>query len=172
MNDNFKKLSKLGKAIAPSLLRVGIALVFLWFGTDQIIEPNAWVAYIPDWVVSLTSLSAVTVVYINSVFEIFFGMALFLGFFTRFVAFFIMLHMIDITYTVGLDAIGVRDFGLAVAAIVIWLNGADFFTLDTFMKEEEYVGGNLSAYNSPSSVNAAKVPASNSQPTYTYKSQA
>lgn len=140
MNEKIKKLSKIGKAIAPTLLRVGMALVFLWFGTDQIIEPNAWVAYIPDWVISSSGLSATTIVYLNAAFEIFFGMALFLGFFTRFVAFFIMLHMIDITYTVGLDAIGVRDFGLAVATIVIWLNGADFFTLDNFMKKEEVIG--------------------------------
>lgn len=142
MNEKLKNLSQIGTSISPSLLRIGIALVFLWFGTDQIIEPSAWVAYIPDWVISFSALSATTIVYLNATFEIFFGMALFLGFFTRFAAFFIMLHMINITYTVGLDAIGVRDFGLSVATIAIWLNGADFLTLDNFMKERNADGLN------------------------------
>lgn len=125
----------MGKKLAPTILRIGLALVFLWFGTNQIIDPAAWVGYIPDWVVSLSSLSAETVVYLNATFEIFFGVALLLGFFTRFVSFFLMLHIIEITYTVGLDATGVRDFGLSVATLVVFLNGADFFTLDKFMRE-------------------------------------
>jgi uncharacterized membrane protein YphA (DoxX/SURF4 family) len=140
MNKEYiKKLSNTGKAISPTVLRIGIALVFLWFGTNQIIDPVSWVDYIPAWVVSISHLSAETIVYLNAAFEIFFGTALALGFFTRFVAFFLMLHMFDITITVGLDAIGVRDFGLSVASLVIWINGADFFTLDRFMGRGEYV---------------------------------
>ncbi|MCF7865435.1 MAG: DoxX family protein [Candidatus Pacebacteria bacterium] len=137
MNKEYiEKISNTGKVIAPTILRIGLALVFLWFGVNQIVNPTAWVAYIPDWVVSLSSLSAETIVYLNAAFEIFFGVALFLGFFTRFVSFFLMLHIFEITYTVGFDATGVRDFGLSVAALVVFLNGADFFTLDRFMKEE------------------------------------
>ena len=123
------------KIFSPVILRIGLAFVFLWFGTNQLSDVNSWVGYIPTLVTSLSSLSPETVVYINGVFEIIFGAALLFGFYTRFTAFFLMLHMIDITFTVGLDSIGIRDLGLSVAMIVIWLNGSDFFSLDRYMKE-------------------------------------
>ena len=119
---------------SPVILRIGIAFVFLWFGANQIADTNSWIAYIPSWVTSLSGLSVQTIVYMNAAFEILFGTALLFGFYTRFVAFFLMLHMIDITFTVGFDSIGIRDLGLSVAMIVIWLNGSDFFSLDRFMK--------------------------------------
>jgi len=65
-------------------------------------------------------LSAVTLVHLNGVFEIIFGTALLLGFFTQLSAFLLALHMLDITFTVGFDSIGVRDFGLSIATIVIF----------------------------------------------------
>ena len=124
------------KLFAPAILRIGLALVFLWFGLNQIIKPADWVGYIPDWVANLSPFSVTTLVYLNGAFEIIFGTALFLGFFTRIAALLLFLHIADITLTVGLDAVGVRDFGLTVATLVIFLNGADFFTLDRFVKEE------------------------------------
>ena len=121
---------------SATVLRVGIALVFLWFGWSQLHDTSQWVAYVPQWVSDMTSLSLKTIVYLNGVFEIIFGSALLLGLFTRFVSLLLALHMLDITYIVGLDAIGVRDFGLAVATIAVFLNGADRWTLDTFIKSE------------------------------------
>jgi uncharacterized membrane protein YphA (DoxX/SURF4 family) len=122
------------RVFSPVILRIGIALVFLWFGANQLSDVNSWIGYIPSWITDISGLSAQTIVYMNGTFEIIFGTALLFGFYTRFVAFFLMLHMIDITFTVGLDQIGVRDFGLSIAMIAIWLNGSDFFTLDRFMK--------------------------------------
>lgn len=124
------------KNFSPIVLRVGIALVFLWFGWSQIHDAKQWVGFVPQWVSDISSLSLATIVYLNGVFEILFGSALLLGFFTRFVAFFLALHMIDITYIIGLDAVGVREAGLAVAAVVVWMNGADAWSLDGFVGGE------------------------------------
>ena len=127
---------------SPTILRIGLSLVFLWFGVDQIIHPNAWLGFIPDWVVSLTSISAPTIVYLNGLFEIIFGTALLFGIFTRFVAFVLFLHMADITIMVGLDSIGVRDFGLSIAMLVVWINGSDLFSLDNFIRGSSPVSQN------------------------------
>lgn len=124
------------KKIAPTVLRIGIALVFLWFGTEQIINPNMWVGYIPESLVSMLSLSALKLVYLNGLFEIIFASALLLGYFTRFTALLLALHMLDITYVVGFDAVGVRDFGLAIATITIFMFGVDHFSLDYFCKDK------------------------------------
>lgn len=119
---------------APVVLRIGMALVFLWFGFDQFIHTTAWVGYVPDYITSLSHLSTQTVVYMNGVFEIVFGTALLLGFYTRFAAFVLALHLLDITFVVGYDSIGVRDFGLTIATFAIWLFGRDFLTLDRYMQ--------------------------------------
>ena len=124
------------KKYAPAVLRIGIALVFLWFGTQQIINPDMWVGYIPEWLVGIFSLSALKLVYFNGVFEIFFASALLLGYFTRVSALLLALHMLDITYIVGFDAVGVRDFGLSIATIAIFMFGIDTFSLDYFCKDE------------------------------------
>lgn len=123
------------KSYSPVVLRIGLALVFLWFGTNQFLDTSAWIGFVPQSVVDMSSLSAQTLVHLNGIFEIVFGAALLLGFFTRFVAFFLALHMLDIMFIVGWDSIGVRDFGLSMATIAIWLNGADFLTLDRFIRK-------------------------------------
>lgn len=122
------------KKFSPVVLRVGMALVFLWFGTNQFIDTNAWIGFIPDSVVHVTSLDPATLVHLNGIFEIVFGAMLLLGIFTRFAAFLLVLHTLDIMYIVGFDSIGVRDFGLSIAMIAVWLNGDDMFTLDQFIK--------------------------------------
>lgn len=118
---------------APVVLRVGISLVFLWFSYQQLTNTNSWTRMIPDVAVSLSGLSAQTLVLINGVFEAVFGLALLAGFYTRISASLLALHMFHITFVVGYGAIGVRDFGLAMATLSIALAGADAWTLDTFL---------------------------------------
>lgn len=119
---------------APIILRIGLALLFLWFGTNQIMHPTDWFGFIPQSIISLTGLNVGTIVFFNGLFEIIAGSMLLLGLFTRVIAFLLFLHILDIAFVVGLDAIGVRDLGLSVATFVIFLNGADWFTLDHFRR--------------------------------------
>ena len=115
---------------APVVLRIGISLVILWFGVSQLIDATQWVAYVPDYVVSISHFSATTIVYLNGLFEVIFGSLLLLGFFTRTAALLLALHMLDITLTVGYDQTGVRDFAISIATIAIFLNGIDWLSLD------------------------------------------
>lgn len=121
--------------LSPAVLRIGIALVFIWFGTQQIIGTSNWVDLIPSWVVSITTLSAFKVVYLNGIFEIIVGSALLLGYFTRISSLLLALHMFDITFIVGFNATGVRDFGLSMATLAIFLYGVDYYSLDYFRKD-------------------------------------
>ncbi len=110
---------------APSVLRYGMAAVILWFGSQQFLHTDSWTAYIPDSVLAITHLSASTLVYFNAVFELVFGILLVFGWQTRIVALLLSLHLFDIMYVVGYGEIGVRDFGLAVATLVVAMNGPD-----------------------------------------------
>ena len=108
---------------APKVLRLGLSLVFIWFGTQQILHTAMWTGLIPAWIVSISHLSAHTLVLFNGSFEIVFGLCLLFGYFTRVAALLLALHMLDITYVVGYNDVGVRDFGLSMAAVAAFLWG-------------------------------------------------
>lgn len=111
------------KSLAPKVLRVGLALVFLWFGTQQIFHASQWVGWIPAYILNILPVGAVAIVYFNGAFEVVFGTALLFGIFMRVTALLLALHMAHITFTVGYSEIGVRDFGLAVATFSLFLFG-------------------------------------------------
>ena len=115
------------KKYAPSVLRFGMSVVILWFSMEQFLHTAQWTAYVPDSIVALTHMSAMTLVYGNAVFELVFGILLVFGIRTRIVALLLALHLFDIMWMVGYGEIGVRDFGLAVATLVIVMNGPDVF---------------------------------------------
>ncbi|MFZ3019943.1 MAG: DoxX family protein [Minisyncoccia bacterium] len=112
---------------ASVLLRVAMALVFIWFGTQQLMRPEQWTSFIPAFI---NFIPAIKMVVLNGWFEVVFGVALLIGFYTRLTSFLLALHLLGIAFTVGLNALGVRDFGLALATFSIFLNGADFLSLD------------------------------------------
>jgi hypothetical protein len=52
-----------------------------------------------------------------------------LGIYTRISALFLGLHLFGIAFSLGINAVRIRDFGLAVATISVFLNGNDFMCL-------------------------------------------
>ena len=116
---------------AHPILRVGLSLVVIWFGFSQLTSPSEWTNLVPSYATNLTTLSAHTLVLMNGIFEILFGLTLFLGLYTRVVAGILTLHLVHILFTVGYNPIGVRDFGLAVAMLLCFLHGPDAWSLDT-----------------------------------------
>ena len=123
------------KSLAPTVLRIGMAIVFLWFGTQQLLHTSAWIGLIPKSVMSISGLTAATLVHFNGAFEIVFGLCLLFGFFTRTTALLLALHILDITYVVGYNAVGVRDFGLSIATIALFLYGMDSVSLDAWFQK-------------------------------------
>ncbi len=115
---------------ASSILRYGLSAVILWFSLEQFLHTMTWTAYVPDYIVSFSHLSASVIVIFNALFELVFGIALVFGIRVRLVSLLLALHLFDIMFTVGYGEIGVRDFGLAIATLVIWMNGPDLLSLE------------------------------------------
>jgi len=106
------------------VLRVGLGIVILWFGLNELLKPEMWTSWVPGWATSF-GLSEITIVYLNGTFETVLSIALIFGFFTRVAAVLLFLHMILIIIDIGLTAIGMRDFGLAAALLAIALTKKD-----------------------------------------------
>ncbi len=121
------------KNYAPTVLRIGISLVFLWFGSQQFLHTSTWIRLIPESVINMSGLTASTLVHFNGAFEIVFGLCLFLGFFTRLCSLLLALHLLSIVSVVGYGPIGVRDFGLSVATFSLFLYGVSSGSLDAWL---------------------------------------
>jgi uncharacterized membrane protein YphA (DoxX/SURF4 family) len=128
------------KNFAPAIVRIGVALVILWFGAQQLMDANVWTGLIPDWATSVSGFDAVTLVKINGVFEIIIGFLLLIGLGTRIVALVSALHLLLITFVVGYNGVGVRDFGLSMAAISSFLYGTDALCVDKFWQKNRNIG--------------------------------
>ena len=119
---------KINKSYAPIVVRGGIALVFLWMGIDIWVHTDYWVTLLPGYVSQF--IEPQIMMLMTGVFDFVFGLLLLLGLFTRISALLMALHLIGVINTLGYNDIAVRDFGLLLATIGIFLYGPDKWCLD------------------------------------------
>ncbi len=124
---------------SPLVLRIGIAVVLLWFGFSQLKNPAQWTRMMPDYVNIIFPFSKAILIYMNGIVEIILGAILLLGLWTRVTSALITLHLLHITTIVGYGAVGARDLALALAALAIFLHGPDEYCLDNYIKKEKYI---------------------------------
>ena len=134
---------------------MGIAAVIIWFGYQQLSDPNSWLGFLPPWSTTLP-ISQLSLIYFNGWFELVAGTMLFLGLYTRTVALFIAIHMLDITLTVGYGAIGVRDFGLTVAATSLFFYGSSPISMDMFFQDDDEIPRTTQIPDAPRQAVASK----------------
>lgn len=115
---------------APTILRLGLVFVFIWFGLTQLLDQTMWVSLIPAGLTKATGISAETFVIINGVFEVFMATLLAFGIRVRLVASLLFLHMFAIIGSLGLNAIAVRDIGLMLAILSVAFTGPDEYCAD------------------------------------------
>lgn len=119
-----------------TILRIGISLVFLWFGITQVLQPLFFAAYVPQWTQSLP-IAIDQLLMLNGIFETIVGAMLLLGILTRLSAALLTLHIALIMISIGFNEIGVRDFGITVATLAVALHGADSFTIDKKLRLDQ-----------------------------------
>lgn len=112
--------------IGVTVLRLGLAAVFLWFGFSQLFDGINWVSWVPEWAVNTLHLPPAMIVLANGLFEVVAGALLALNIWIRWVALALALHLLVITIEIGATAIGVRDFGLTAATLaLVLLSGSE-----------------------------------------------
>jgi len=112
------------KEIASVILRLGVSFVFLTFGIWQLINPTSWIGYVPGYVYGL-GISVSLVVILNGILDLLIGVSLVSGIYLRFFSVLGILRLFLIIFSLGWNDVAVRDIGLAVALIAIYLNGED-----------------------------------------------
>ncbi|MEK6894458.1 MAG: DoxX family protein [Nanoarchaeota archaeon] len=115
--------------IGKIILRLSLALVFLYFGVQQIMDPGAWSGFVPDRF-HVSGISANNIVIFNGFMEIVFGTFFIVGLYVRFASIVMSLHLFVIALSIGFSPLGIRDFGLAFATLALFFFGADRYTVD------------------------------------------
>jgi len=118
------------KNLAPVVLRLGLAMVFIWFGSNQLMSQTMWMWLIPKSLISMTGISAQNIVIGNGIFEIIMAALLAFGIWIRLVAILLALHLLGIIGVLGINAIGIRDIGLFFAMVSVAMHGADIYSYD------------------------------------------
>lgn len=121
------------KCYAPIVTRIGLSLVILWFGINQLIWPDYFVGYLPE--MFFNSSNASVFILGNGLAEVIFGIMLITGIFTRLVAFVLSLHLFFIAISLGYNENMIRDFGLTLALISIFLAGDDKWCIGNKLKK-------------------------------------
>src|SRR3989344_2300691 len=120
------------------VLRIGLTVVLLWFGTSELIDAASWTSYAPSWAHSLGFMSAEQMVIMKGIFERVVGACLLAGFCLRWAAGLLFLHFFPILFSVGYNEIGMRDFGLHMAALSLFLSGDDRFSVDCYLRTKRW----------------------------------
>lgn len=105
------------------ILRIGLAILFLWFGFSQLLDGLTWVGWVPEWAVNLLHIPPAMIVLLNGAFEVVAGSLLALNILTRWAALALALHLFVLVVEIGANEIGLRDFGLMMATFaLVFLN--------------------------------------------------
>lgn len=121
---DFKKILYYNnEKLSLDILRIGLALTIFWFGVSQLISPNNWIGYVPIYMDSIFPFfSLKTIVILNGIFETITALLLIFNKFTKIVSLLLAIHLIIIIIDLGFTEIGIRDFGILVGLVSLYLN--------------------------------------------------
>jgi len=107
------------------ILRVGLAITFLWIGILIFRNPESWVGFIQPWAMGpleVLPISIQDIVLGTAFFDVIIGFLLLVGYFTWLVALLASLHLMMVLLVSGINAITIRDIGLLSATLAIFIN--------------------------------------------------
>ena len=155
MMNKIKKFIIENKKYSTDIVRIALSIVFLWFGVNQLINPESFLGYVPQWLYphapqmmhehpfqfmhGIPSVQVHAIIMSNGVIETIFGALLLVGYFTRIVAFLLALHLFGIAFSLGYNDIAIRDFGLALATASLIFSGSGEISLDKKLKRDKFL---------------------------------
>lgn len=118
------------------LLRVGLAITFLWIGVLIFKNPESWSGYLQPWAAELIPIPLVQAMIGTAILDIIIGALLLIDTFTWLAAFVGAIHLVIVLATSGITDITVRDIGLLVAALALMIDSLPQVIINkvTFLK--------------------------------------
>ncbi|MBS3089804.1 DoxX family membrane protein [Candidatus Pacearchaeota archaeon] len=120
----------------PSLVRYAVGIVFLLIGIMQFSSPESWIGYLAEGFSIPFGISLTQAMTGIGAFNALVGLLLIIGLITRIAAALAVLHLIGVIASIGYNDISIRDFGLLLAALSVFLNGTDSLCLEKAWKRQ------------------------------------
>lgn len=110
------------KNLPVLILRLFLAINFIWIGVYIFQQPEAWGGYIQPWAKNLSPIPIKELMLGTAIFDIGLGIWLLLGRMIWIAALIASIHLAVVLVTSGINAITVRDIGLLGATLFLFLN--------------------------------------------------
>lgn len=111
------------------ILRVGLAITFIWIGVLIIKNPEAWGGYLQPWVLSLLPIPLSQVMFGTALMDILIGGLLLVDILTWVAALAASAHLIIVLSVSGITDVTVRDIGLLAGALTLFIESLPPFIL-------------------------------------------
>lgn len=109
------------------ILRVGLAIIFLWIGILIFKEPESWGTFIQPWAMWLLPVSLKSAMIGTAILDVIIGLLLLIDFYVWLAAFIGAIHLIIVLAVSGINAITVRDIGLLAGVIALTVNSWPYY---------------------------------------------
>jgi len=109
-------------------LKIGLAAVFLWFGSDKFIHPSYWInAWVPAGFLTFLArfnIDGQQFIFLMAIFEMLVGISLLSGILVKTFSFLAITFLISVFFTAPFNEVIIRDIGLigGFLAILFWPN--------------------------------------------------
>ena len=105
--------------VSYHILRVGLAITFIWIGILILKQPEAWGGYLQPWAVKLLPIPIKEALLSTAALDIIIGVLFLIDWFAWLAAIFGALHLIIVLTVSGITDITIRDIGLLSAMIAV-----------------------------------------------------
>jgi uncharacterized membrane protein YphA (DoxX/SURF4 family) len=114
---------------APTVLRIGMAAIFLWFGIAQVMSPGQWTSQVPEIIAGFAENTELTV-FLAGIAEIILGGMLLLGVLTRIVSWILVALTAVILSGIGYNSDGVMAFSMLIGMLTVAMTRNDPLRID------------------------------------------
>lgn len=108
------------------IIRVGLAITFIWIGVLIFKDPQSWAGYIKPWAVDILPIPLNQAIIFTAIFDIIVGALLLIDWQSRIAGILAAIHLIIVLIVGGITDITVRDIGLLTACIAIIIESSPF----------------------------------------------
>lgn len=122
------------KIVSFHILRIGLAVTFLWIGVFIFKNPEAWGGYLQPWAEGLLPIPLAQAMFGTAILDIAIGIFLFINFLPWITALVGAVHLTVILIVSGITDITARDIGLLAGALAVMIDSLPFWVLNKITK--------------------------------------
>lgn len=121
------------------ILRIGLAITFIWIGVLIFRDPESWSGYVQPWAVKLLPVPVSKILLATAIFDIFIGVLFLIDWFCWLAGLLGALHLVAVLAVSGITDITVRDIGILAAAVAVMIESLPIYIRSVLLKNKIHI---------------------------------